>query len=104
MKPSKEILRMKQLAGLITESEIKQILKENIKDLDHFIDYAVDEAPSGAEFNYINGDDEDMMTDWLDTLIKGKEIELEDEDENKYKAKFTEKDKDDYLEYLDNKS
>jgi len=48
IKHSKEILRMKKLAGLITESEIKQILKENIKDLDHFIDYAYDEAPSGA--------------------------------------------------------
>ena len=103
MKPNKEILRMKKLAGLITESEIKQILKENIRDLNHFINYAVDEAPSMAEFNYINGDDEDMMTDWLDTLI-GKEIELEDEDNNKYKAKFTEKDKDEYLEYLDDRS
>jgi hypothetical protein len=100
---NKEILRMKKLAGLITESEIKQILKENIKDLDHFISYAYDEAPSGAEFSYINGDDEDMMTNWLNNLI-GKEIELEDEDDNKYKAKFTEKDKDEYLEYLDNKS
>ena len=28
MKPNKEMLRMKKLAGLITESEIKQILKE----------------------------------------------------------------------------
>jgi len=46
-----------------------------------------------------------MMTNWLDNLIaQGKEIELEDEDDNKYKAKFTEKDKDEYLEYLDNKS
>lgn len=102
MKPSKEILRIKKLAGLITESEIKQILKEDIS-VNDIANYAYDEAPSGAEFSYINGDDEDTMIDWLDTLI-GKEIELEDEDDNKYKAKFTEEDKDKYLEYLDNKS
>ena len=102
MKPSKEILRMKKLAGLITESEIKQTLKEGIS-VDDIADYAYDKAPSGAEFSYINGDDEDMMTDWLNTLI-GKEIELENQDGEKYKAKFTEEDKDNYLEYLDNKS
>ena len=103
MKPSKEILRMKKLAGLITESEINQILKESIKELDHFIYYAIDKAPPTAEFYYIQGDDEDMMTNWLKGLI-GKEIELEDEDDNKYQAKFTEDDKDKYLEHLDSKS
>jgi len=39
-----------------------------------------------------------------DGVSVAKEIELEDEDDNKYKAKFTEKDKDEYLEYLDDRS
>lgn len=102
IKLSKEILRMKKLAGLITESEIKQILKEGIS-VDDIVDYAYDNAPSNAEFYYIQGDDEDMMIDWLDTLV-GKEIELENQEGEKYKAKFTEEDKNNYLEYLNNKS
>lgn len=62
MKPSKEILRMKKLAGLTTESEIKQILKEELKDqIEDWMGW-----PTGKNWELIR----DNFDDGLEALVK----------------------------------
>ena len=69
---NKETLRMQMLAGLITESEYKAKLNENIEDYYGEIQAAEDEFAGGME----TGDytEEEYLNDLLDTSDK----ELED--------------------------
>ena len=119
MKPNKEILRMKKLAGLITESEIKQILKEKTIEgqdaVGAFMDaekLTVDGEPLSDDIvkklnNYISdlriyrdtGSDEPDFGE-IDEFVQqyaGKDITDEDGD----KLEFTEQDVEDYTETFD---
>ena len=119
IKPSKEILRMKKLAGLITESEIKQILKEEtfkgagaVGTFMNAEKLTVDGNPLDANdmrkiesyaddlMTYrLTGNDEpdmDEINDFISQFV-GKNIVEEDGD----KLEFTEKDIEEYLDDIE---
>lgn len=119
MKHNKEILRMKKLAGLITESEIKQILKEETIEGQDAVGAFMDAKELTVDGEPLSDDIVRKLNDYISDLrtyrdtgsgepdfgeidefvqqYAGKDITDEDGD----KLEFTEQDVEDYTEAFD---